>query len=147
MKNQLLVSAVIGLACGCAQVPIQPMDTECGGPSNNPPTQISYGDSQIIVKAKSKVKANREFQFKLDPKKDPANDEPGIDYDAVLVTVLGKNAESSWISGSSTKDMAGPTGKFFGGCVPDDAVEGTIYRYEVRVETVGTIDPRAEVVN
>lgn len=145
MNKRLLVPTIACLAGACAQEPVQPITTECGGPSANPPTQITYGDSQIVTKPKSNVKAGREFQFMLKPKHDNENDE--VDHDTVLVTVIGKDAASSWIGGSATKEMTGPSGKFFGGCVPTDAENGTIYRYEVRVETVGTLDPRAEVVN
>ncbi len=142
MKNCLLLCIVTGAISGCTH--ITPLTTTCGGTSGIPATKITYGDSQIVVKPKSNVRVDREFQFKLDPKR---NSGDPVDYRDVLVTVTGKDAASSWISGSATYNTAPGSGNtFFGGCVPNTAMEGDVFSYDVKVREVGALDPRAEVV-
>lgn len=141
MKKCLPVLFYAFAATGCAQV--SALTTTCGGSSGIPATIIKYGDSKIDVKPKSQVKVNREFQFQLIPDRNPGDP---VDYRDMLVTVSGKDAASSWISGSATYNTADPGNRFFGGCVPGTAVEGDIFSYDVKVQSVGTLDPRAEVV-
>lgn len=142
MKNTLLVGFAAIVISGCASQ--KAFTTTCGGTSGFSATHIKYGDSQIVVKPKSNVRANREFHFKLQPQ--IKRDDP-VDYRDALVTVAGKDAASSWISGSATYNTAPGAGHtFFAGCVPGGASEGDTYHYDVTVQDVGKLDPRAEVV-
>ena len=107
-------------------------------------TAIHYGDSRIIVLPVSKVRANTEFRIHLVPKRRSKTDQ--VDYDTIIVTVTGKSAQSSWISGSGDYRTAN-SGMIVVGCVPQGAAVGTTYEFKVEVPGVGIIDPRAGVVN
>lgn len=137
MKQIFLVLAVAALTSACASG--RALSTTCGGTSGYAATKITYGDSVIEVKPKSKGKKNRELQFSLFPK---IKSTDLTDYKDVTVTVKGKDAASSWISGSSTYNTA-PV--FFGGCVPTGATPGTVYTYEIEIIPIGKLDPRVEV--
>ena len=142
MKVRFLVILAAGAMTGCTTTTA--FTTTCGGTSGFPATHIKYGDSQIVVQAKSNVRVDREFHFKLMPDRKPGDP---VDYRDVLVTVSGKDAASSWISGSATFNTApGAAHTFFGGCVPSTSVVGDVFTYDVKIQDVGNLDPRAEVV-
>jgi len=109
----------------------------CG--SGHTPVNIKYGDSQITVNPPlSKVKQNSTLVFNLVPNKQ-ANDR--VDYEKVLVTIEGKTADSDWINASGTYDAD----KKLNVCVdPSQSVD--VYEYLVKVDGVGQIDPRADVI-
>lgn len=140
MKRIFFVAALASFATGCVQQPS--LSSSCGGTSGEKAVNIKYGDSTIDVNPKAFGKKNKELQFKLIVSNKNTDT---IDYRDVLVTVTGKDAASSWISGSSTYNKADNGGVFFGGCLPDGAVDGTVYKYMVHVDKVGAIDPRVEV--
>jgi hypothetical protein len=115
---------------------------KCGGTvSGYTQTQVAYGDDGISMKKISKVRVNTEFRIKLKPK-------PKEDWEDVLVTAKGITAKSDanadWIDGNGRANNL-PNGWFVAGCVP--AVEkGTKYKFDLKVEDLGLLDPRIEVV-
>ncbi len=132
-KNILIVASALILT-GCAT---GPKLADCGGPARQ--VTIHYGDSQIRVSPPViNLARAEELRFRLRPDK-KASDE--VDFDTILVTVKGKTDDADWIDLSGTYD---DTGGYMGVCVPDD-IEIKVYKYLVDVNTVGEIDPRADV--
>jgi hypothetical protein len=107
---------------------------------------INYGDGMLSTKAIAKVRPGRELQYRLVPGRDSSL----VDYSAALVTITGKAAsgpfpvppaDDAWLDASGSFDGTGGEMKV---CVPDNPV-GSSYYYEITVENVGKLDPRADV--
>jgi hypothetical protein len=112
-----------------------PEDCEDGGTF----VRIHYGDSYLRVLPIAKVKRGTALEFQLKPKINRAQDQ--FDYNKVLVTIKGKNANSDWIDVEGTAESPSEDLTI---CVdPGQAVD--TYHYWVEVKEVGRLDPRADV--
>lgn len=107
---------------------------------------IHYGDGRLATIPVANVRAGRELQYRLMPGPDSSL----VDYSNMLVTITGKAAsgpfpappaDNAWLNASNTFDITGGVMKV---CVPANPL-GTSYFYEITVENVGKIDPRADV--
>lgn len=115
-------------------------------------TVILYGDSKIAVVPISHVRSNTEWRFRLQPVVLPT-DNQGIDYNNVDVTITGKPAQNplppdhnDWITVSGSYNGAAGNNHNLVLCTKANlGAQGTTYEYEVKVDTVGIIDPRADV--
>ena len=108
-------------------------------------TAVHYGDGRIIVIPITIVRANYELQFLLVPKIRDKTDPPN-GYKTFDVEITGTGAAASWL-GSTKSFNSSNRGLMSGGCVPDNAIVGTMYKYNIVVPGIGRLDPRAEVVN
>ena len=160
MKRTVLLLTLATLAAGCANMApndgffSQKCNRHVDGISPSPLTVITYGEKNkkkiLEVKTKSKVKANTEFHLRL---KTQNNSQYGVNYDSHMVTVTGVSTKgsvtgsnASWIGGSGTySGLAGHI--LIAGCVPENAQVGEFYLFNVTVDNLGELDPRAEVVN
>lgn len=115
-------------------------------------TGIIYGDSQIIVRPVTAVRPGSEFEFLLKPR-EKSTDKVVKPKDA-KVTIVGTFAGKQWldVNSKSFKDTGKEKGVIFAGCVPTKDASGnpikggTSLKYLVKVEDVGELDPRADVV-
>ena len=107
---------------------------------------IHYGDGRLATKPVAKVRPGRELQYRLMPGPDSSL----VDYSDMLVTITGKAAsgpfpappaDDAWLDASGSFDSTGGEMKV---CVPTNP-QGASYFYEITVENVGKIDPRADV--
>ncbi len=106
------------------------------------PVNVFYGDSQLRVEPPFvSVKKHTSIEFKLNPVKSPGNDPAGVDYDEIIVTIMGKNTEGNWLNVSGK----GKGAKFVVDA-PDPGATACTYEYTVTVQGVGQLDPRAEVI-
>jgi len=164
MKKTLLILSIAMLAAGCTANNnllsngffSQKCQRDVDGISPPSPTVITYGEKNkkkiLQVKTKSKVEANTEFHLKLDTKN---NSEYGANYDTAVVTVKGvlmkgavTGSNADWIDASGTYAGLAANGYILvAGCVPENASLGEFYLFEVTVDNLGKLDPRAEVVN
>jgi hypothetical protein len=92
-------------------------------------TAIAYGDSKIVVVPESEIVPDTEWRFVLVP-----------------TTLVGKTADDAWINVSGTYDGSGETHTLAECVEPPVTTEGTEYSYEVEVEFIGKIDPRARII-
>ena len=100
---------------------------------------VHYGDSELKVHPVANVHRGSALEFRLKPNR-RASDK--VNYENVKVKIKGaKTPPASWINLEST--FADSKGKLVV-CVPDSVAKGTYY-YEVEVDGVGTLDPRADV--
>lgn len=93
---------------------------------------VDYGDSYLKVNAVANTQRGGALEFRL-------RGLPG--YEDHLVTISGKAAKDAWISASGSENDR--DNKLIV-CVPPD-LEPDSYYYLVRVEDVGTLDPRVDV--
>jgi hypothetical protein len=112
-------------------------------------TGIAYGDSSLIVVPISHIRRDTEWRFRLQPIKLDSDYE---DYEDAIVTIEGKTAEgtqpadhNAWIAASGSYRSTAAEEHTLAVCVPDDAPKGTIFKYSVNVDLIGTIDPRGDV--
>ena len=119
-------------------------DSTCGestrGRTN---TKLKYGKNDIDIKWKSLVGEDSEFRIVLQPKKG---------YEDKLVKIIGKwgklpggaSTSFAWLneSGKSTDFTA----KTMILCVPKDVPVGTEYKFDVDIQDIGELDPRADVI-
>jgi hypothetical protein len=97
-----------------------------------PPSMIKYGAAYIEVKPSHNVHRTFQWRIKLIPK---------TGYAGATVIIKGKDASGAWIN----KIAKASVDDEFYICVPPDIALGDYY-YSVEVIGVGTIDPRARVV-
>lgn len=119
--------------------------TRCGGEIDGlTAVGVKYGDSRLQARSRSDVRRRTEFRARLKP---IINSGDPVNYENVTVTITGKTSDpdSSWISGSGTFSTA-TDHEIVLGCVPGGAPFGKVYAFDIVVDTVGTLDPRAEVV-
>jgi hypothetical protein len=111
--------------------------TDCDG-QGSPPVSIHYGDSQIrVTPPLATVHRRGDFVLKLRPT-GPGN------YDDVDVTVVGKNADDKvWITLKKESYNTAMNQRIVY-CVPENQAL-VVYEYEVKVDTVGELDPRVKV--
>ena len=105
-------------------------------------TAIHYGDSRIVVIPVSEVVENGELRFVLLPADEKTDT---VDYKNVTVKVVGKPPADSWFTEKSgTANSGDGTIRV---CIDDSQVNpGDEFSYEVIVDTVGILDPRATVI-
>jgi hypothetical protein len=95
---------------------------------------VKYGDSKIDVTAKIEVAQSGEINVMLKPDKGFENTE---------IAFEGKNVEDAWLNKKDMKHSDGKKQVFI--CVKPDQAPGE-YSYNVVVDGVGKIDPRAIVI-
>lgn len=135
--NKLLLIAGIGfLSAGCASLD-DPVNEKCPN-AKGPPIHIRYGDSKIDVTNKVKVRREGHLVLMLHPEDRP---EQKKDPNQLTVILEGKNDASAWIEAELTAGDGNSSKAVI--CVGETDI-GT-YRYLVKVEGVGEIDPRVDV--
>lgn len=134
MGKALLLSVLAITLVACATPgeysATRSVSTECSNGSTF--VNVDYRDSYLKVNAVANVKRNGALEFRL---------RAGGGYEGKQVTISGKTANDGWISASGSDDGRDNTLIV---CVPEDQADGAYY-YLVRVEDVGTLDPRANV--
>lgn len=103
---------------------------------------VHYGDSLIRVQTIAKVHREAAFEFRLKPDKRQSD---LVNYETVQVTIKGKDTRSNWIPQLSGNARTVKDGGSLVFCVPDTVDIGKDYMYWVEVDTVGRLDPRADV--
>jgi hypothetical protein len=134
LRNVLSALPLAALAVACATpgqyVASRSISTNC--PNGSTFVDIVYGDSYLKVDPKANVKQNSGFELRLKPR---------AGFEGKQVTIEGKTAKDGWLSARGSKGDS--NGKLLI-CVPANQALGAYY-YRVRVEDVGTLDPRADV--
>ena len=111
------------------------IDCTAGGTFVN----VHYGDSELKVHPIANVHRGAALEFRLKPNR---RNSDKVNYENVKVKIKGaKTPPASWIDLEGT--FASTNGKMVV-CVPDSVARGTYY-YEVKVDGVGILDPRADV--
>lgn len=141
MRNTLILAALAVALTACANGrPVKEpfTSTVCSRPVDGyTQTNLKFGDAHISMKALSTVIPNSEFRLKIVADKGFGNKN---------VSIVPKNAASSWLATAPMRVSPGSKVLPAGDCVPVSAPIGTVYEFDVVVEDVGTLDPRAEVV-
>lgn len=137
LRNVLAALPLAALAAACATpgqyTATRSISTTC--PTGSTFVNIFYGDSQLkVVAPKATVKQNAGFELRLKAERG---------YENKTVTIEGKTRNDRWLAASGSESES--DGKLLI-CVPPDQELGPYY-YLVRVEDVGTLDPRADVTN
>ena len=141
MKRTNLTIASLLLLAGCAhegEFIAEDAPNSCDGKGYTF-VIIHYSDSSLVVLPIINVRAGKELQYRLLPKLSKGDP---INYKDSMVTITGVTApDGSWMNASGTfRDTDGVLRV----CVPAEPGEQN-YKYEVRVDGVGVLDPRAEV--
>ncbi len=135
VMNRVFAGLFLGtMVCGCAVTGTA--DNDCAD-AHGIDAQIWYGDSHLKVKHKTNVKQDEAILFKLHPDQ---NSDENIDYKEVTVRIIGKEAKDSWLN---TSFKASDKKKERTVCVK--MTKPGEYEYLVKVDKVGTIDPRITV--
>ncbi len=151
MKKIFLLLTVAGALAVCTspgmtRAPVDKPTTSICGEDLKPRTDatITYRTKNkfmVTMDLKHTVKKNSEFRIKLDPKQDS---------DDAVIETIGKSGElpggtltsSAWLNGKGkAADFPNETMIL---CVPD-VLEGTIYKFDVEIGGIGSIDPRVHV--
>jgi len=134
MKN-IIVMAIAASLCACVtpgQFYSLTSTNQCNG-KGKVDLEVKYGDSKIVVTPKIDVGQGGEIIVKLKADKG---------YENTKVTFDGKTANDGWLN----KEMTfGDGKKQIWICVDPTQAPGE-YRFNVEVDGVGTIDPRAIVI-
>lgn len=158
-RISITLATAIGITV-CLTLPASGQSTDpdvCGTPS--PPavgvTNILYRDSSLEVKPPvTKIGKGTKWRFHLQPRSFSTEDDLSeedikeafapADYDDAIVTIKGKTGTpfDNWLHVSGTRVDSPLTV-----CVPDRLEEGDTVFFTVTVESVGTLDPRGDVVN
>jgi hypothetical protein len=106
---------------------------------------VKYGDSYLEVTSHAQVARKNDkgvgaIEFKLTPI-------GGAVRETAVVTIIGKRPPSKFPNASVSWLHALGRGKESLVVCPDDDTPNGEYKYEVSVEGVGTLDPRAEVID
>lgn len=155
-----MVAAIFACLMGCTTGKLVRKNTpngccaDCTGFSYTP---VSYGDSRLKVLPATEIGQGSAWLLRLKPREG---------YESAVVTVSPKDEGTSeeceaavsggldWLNatGSADKRAAGSAAGSATGkpelsiCVPEDVPIGCVYGYDVEVEGVGILDPRARVV-
>ena len=100
-------------------------------------TKLKFGDAHLSMKAQSTVIPNSEFRLKIVADKG---------FGDKNVSIVPKNTASGWLATAPMRVSPGSNVLPADDCVPVSAPIGTVFEFDVVVEDVGTLDPRAEVV-
>ena len=154
MNRTILLLVTIATLSACAsdsvviKKPIPSADTICqGNVTGRTDTKLTYGKDDIGMKWKSFVGRNAEFRILLKPKKG---------HEEIKVKIVGKwgklpdsglSTSTEWLNIEKSAKELEDKGKkpILVLCVPGDVPIGTEYKFDVVVEAVGTLDPRADV--
>ena len=105
-------------------------------------TLVHYGDSRLMVIPISEIDEQSEFRLKLFPKKRRNTDQ--YDYTQMMVKISSPDDDGdsppNWLEASGTAAADGTLVI----CVPPTLTKHS-YKYDVVVEQVGQLDPRADV--
>lgn len=146
MENKMFrVAAIfllVGLLAGCRHGEfIKINEPNTCGTTGWTLTGIHYGDSRIVVIPVSEVVEDGELRFVLLPADERTDTK---DYKDVTVTVVGK-PPASWFTPKTGKASSGDG--TIRVCMDDTELDpGDEFEYEVIVDTVGVLDPRATVI-
>lgn len=151
MKKIIVITCVSLLAAGCADGKFNAsifQSDACSPPADVigfTPVAIKYGDSHLVVIPVAKIKANSEIRFMLLPQKKPSTDI--VDYENVQVSISSPDddtdPEANWLEVDGSYNA---NDKMLTVCVPVNLTQDT-YKYVVKVDQVGLLDPRADVLN
>lgn len=141
MRNNLLLIFITTTLVACANgKPVKKAfnSSVCNRPVDGfTQTKVKFGDAHISMKAQSAVIPNSEFRLVIDADRGFENKQ---------VSIVPKNAASSWLQTTPRRLAAGANVLSAGDCVPTQAPIGLVYEFDVVVQDVGTLDPRVEVV-
>ena len=129
------------------KVKIRDAFTPCKGDlKGKTDTELKYGKDDIDVKYKSYIGENTEFRINLKPKSG---------YEDKVVEIIGKSgtkpgggaADFDWLNIEGTAKELEEAGKkaVFILCVPKNVPVGTDYKFDVKIESIGNLDPRAVI--
>ena len=144
MNRYVLIAGAFIALTGYVAKAHDPQDP--GGRVTTPTTQdcsdhgrvdvrITYGESEIAVDPRVHVRHDGKLVFALAPRRGSANN---VNYDEVVIHIIGKNNRSSWLNKSVAANDA--NSNRFAICV--EGIEPGTYEYQVIVPGVGVIDPR-----
>ncbi len=119
-------------------------------------TAIAYGEGKLVVVPISTIRANTEWRFYLVPTElggampsaDTSIDIIGQDPAVPPVASGGNN---QWINTAGDYATAERTRvftrklRYIAQCTPEDLVEGDYHKFEITVDGIGMLDPRAHV--
>jgi hypothetical protein len=158
MRKIATVLVIAALSTGCADGKFQKSSITGGPcapaiPTGYTYTGIAYGDSKMAVIPVSQIRGGTEWRFYLLPIDSLGG---ATQYGNAMVTIDGKPppppqptppATDDWIDASGTYNTATVAGRsrYIALCVPNELVRGQDWRYEVTIDTVGTLDPRGHV--
>lgn len=97
-----------------------------------------YGDA--FLKAKSKSNVGKDTEFRIELKPDSGYENSMVTTKCVSSTPAGINC--TWLNKSQQESVS----KVMVFCVPDTVPLGASFKYEVSVPTIGTLDPRVDVI-
>ena len=154
MNKLVVIVAILAGLAGCATGKLVKRNTpngccaDCTGFSYTP---VAYGDSRLKVLTETEIGQGSAWRLRL---------KPGEEFESARVTILPKDNGTSdecetavsggtdWlkVSGSADKSADRDRAPELEICVPLEVPIGCEYGYDVEVEGVGVIDPRARVV-
>ena len=144
MKTKLLMVASVAVLSACADgVPRKKAfySEACGADVvGYTRTTFRYGDSYLETKPESQVVPKTEFQIALRPRAD------SLRSATVRVEGAEDDEDAGWIRGSNEDQKSDERIVVIAvGCVPEAPVN-TEYKFDVYVDGVGVLDPRARIV-
>lgn len=118
-------------------------------------TVVAYGDSALVVVPLSNIRNKTEWRFILAPDNIRRSEKGKGYYNDKKVTITGKvdllnPGHNDWINtaGPGATEISGTfkDDKVLTACVkPPNPMSGNKYYYDVKVEDVGILDPRADL--
>jgi hypothetical protein len=151
MKKSFLLIAIAFALSGCVSngeaIEVSITDSTCGSSTKGKTdTKLKYKKDDISMKWKSYVGENTEFRIELKPKK-------GFEGNQVEIAGIsgtlpgGDNTPFAWlnIKKSAKEFMDADKKPILILCVPAEVPVGTEYKFDVHVEGIGKLDPRAAV--
>ncbi|GAA0852818.1 hypothetical protein [Aliiglaciecola litoralis] len=125
--------------------------TTCDDDENSPArAEISYkykvdSELEMGMRLKFSGKAGNRFEIKLKPKGSGSNDVKVHTIGVSGTLPNGDPTDYTWLNGSGSYNSTRGDGNNIVLCVPSDIPEDTVYKFDVKVDTIGTIDPRFRV--
>ena len=157
MRNILaIISVSVFLSACCTTGEFCPgpiASAACGGEVEGYTyTAIGYGDGSLVVVPIPAIRPNTEWRFYLVPIKlsgiTPSAD-TGIEIEGQdpAVPPVASGGNNVWINTTGDYATAERTGKlrYIAQCTPEDLVEGDYHKFEITVDGIGMLDPRAHV--
>ena len=145
--NKLATATLLAVSvAGCTPAgKLVNIDTpnECGaGGTGFSRTPVMYGDSLLSVLGYTEIGKGSEWRLMLKPRQ---GDDPK--YVNARVTIKAAPGGPAWLEARGEFDPRKPAKEnFLRICVPDSVERNDEYKYEVEVENVGVLDPRAKVI-
>jgi len=142
-KYLLTVSVTLLGALGLSGCAGQMYQLNCTESSPKKDVKIDYGDSHLSVSVKEKTVHRDDYLvFELKPDMGIGPPPRRVDWKEQTVTITPKGQNQKWPSASDSFVKSGGRLEI---CVPSNLPEAT-YEYEIKVDKVGTLDPRVIVV-